>query len=183
MKLPKKAKRVYKGQIFEVYEWRQKEFDGSHKTYELVKRLDTVQIIATQNGKILMTRERQPDHYRPAGLLGGRINKRERPLAAAKRELLEEVGLASRHWQLLGVYQPYRRILWKIYVFAARDCYPVGKPAPEAGEKIKLQRLSFAQFIGKITREYWRGDLVTEILGLQHQPKKLRVFRRRLFQK
>ena len=183
MKIPKKAKRVYKGKIFEVYEWPQREFDGTYKTYELVKRQNSVQIIATQKGKILMTKERQPDHYRPAGLLGGRIEHGERPLIAAKRELLEETGLASKDWHLLNVYHPFRRILWDIYVFVARDCYSVGKPRPEAGEKIKLQRLNYSDFVKKITNLYWEGDLVSEILQSQQDPRRTRSLRHLILKK
>ena len=48
-------------------------YDGSTGTYEMLKRLNTVQVIATAGGKILTTREEQPGRpVRDFGLYGGR---------------------------------------------------------------------------------------------------------------
>ncbi len=38
MKIPPNAKRVFKGIIFDVYQWQQKMFDGSKETFEMLKR-------------------------------------------------------------------------------------------------------------------------------------------------
>ena len=113
----------------------------------------------------------------------GGVDNGEEPLKAAQRELLEETGLASKDWQLFNVYHPFRRILWDIYVFVARDCYSVGKPRPEAGEKIKLQKLDYSDFVKKITRLYWEGDLVSEILQSQQDPRRTRSLRRLILKK
>jgi len=53
-----------------VYQWPQKMFDGSTATFEMIKRPDTVQIIATVGNKILMTQEEQPTQKRSFGFLG-----------------------------------------------------------------------------------------------------------------
>ena len=39
--LPKNAKRVFKGKIFDVYQWDQKMFDNSVEIFEKMKRTDT----------------------------------------------------------------------------------------------------------------------------------------------
>lgn len=61
MKIPLNARRVFKGIIFDVYQWEQKMFDGSFKTFEMLKRLNTVEIIAIQNNKILLSKQSQPN--------------------------------------------------------------------------------------------------------------------------
>ena len=43
--IPKDARCVFKGVIFEVWQWEQKMFDGSMATFERIKRPDTVVII------------------------------------------------------------------------------------------------------------------------------------------
>jgi len=41
MKLTSQAQRVFKGIIFDVYQWKQKMFDGSQGIFEMLKRPDT----------------------------------------------------------------------------------------------------------------------------------------------
>jgi len=90
------TKRVFKGLIFEVYQWEQKMFDSSFQTFEMVKRPHTLEIIAIKDGKILMAKQEQPGMPGPIfTLFGGRAEKGESELAGQRRELLEEAGLES----------------------------------------------------------------------------------------
>jgi hypothetical protein len=50
--IPKQAQRVFKGQIFDVYQWPQKLFDGSTQTFEMLKRPDTLTVLAIKNDKL-----------------------------------------------------------------------------------------------------------------------------------
>ena len=59
--IPRHAKRVFKGEIFEVYQWPQEMFDGSIKTFEMVRRPDTVATIAVIEDKIIVLEEEQPN--------------------------------------------------------------------------------------------------------------------------
>lgn len=180
MKIPVGAKRVYKGKIFEVWEFAQKEFDGSVKAYEMIKRLDTIQIIAVKGDKLLLLREQQPNHTREVGLLGGRGEEGEDPLAAAKRELLEEAGMEAE-WELWKVYEPFTKIDHKIYYVIARNCRKVADPKLEAGEKIEIREVSFEEFIEKISNGYWGGEFVADILRMRLDPKRLEEYREKLF--
>ena len=63
MKVPSQAKRVFKGIIFDVYQWEQELFDGSKQTFEMLKRPDTVEVIAVKDGSILMSRQSQPNKH------------------------------------------------------------------------------------------------------------------------
>jgi ADP-ribose pyrophosphatase len=180
MKIPDKAKRVFKGQIFEVWQFEQKEFDGSLKTYEMIKRLDTIQIIAVKGDKLLLLREQQPNHVREVGLLGGRGEEGEDPLTAAKRELMEEAGMEAE-WELWKVYEPFTKIDHKIYYFIARNCRKVAEPKLEPGEKIEIKEVSFEEFIEKVSRNYWGGEFVADILRMRLEPKKLEEFKKKLF--
>lgn len=153
--VPKNAKRVFKGIIFDVYQWRQKQFDGSYKTFEIAKRKHTVQILAVVGKRILVTKERQPGRKEVRfGLLGGRIDDGESPLQAAKRELLEESGLAARRWKLLYVESPVWKLDWKIYMYVAKDCKKVREPEWDSGEDIKILAYTYEKLIGSILREW-----------------------------
>jgi ADP-ribose pyrophosphatase len=152
MKIPKQAKRVFKGVIFDIYQWPQKMYDGSTAIFEMIKRPDAVRIIATQGDKIILAEEQQPGVKRSFGTFGGRVDKKdETPLQAAKRELLEEAGLESTDWELLNSTEFYpEKMDFNIHLFVARNCKKTKKPQLDAGEKIKTVPVSFEKFI-KIT--------------------------------
>ena len=99
--IPENAKLVFKGQIFDVYQWEQELFDGSRATFERLKRPDTAVVFGVlPDGKILLTEQEQPGKPPYIGATGGRIDKGEEPLAAAKRELLEESGYEASEFIL-----------------------------------------------------------------------------------
>lgn len=184
MKIPPNAKRVFQGKIFDVYQWKQKMFDGSVETFEMLKRPDTVQVMAVKGDKILLARQEQPDKARFYSFFGGRADRGEKPLAAAKRELREESGLVSRDWMLWKIYQPYSKIDWKIYYYLARNCQKTAEPALDAGEKIKVVELDFRQFVKLATSEEFAAcQFSRDLLRLRLAPKKLKEFRQKLFGK
>jgi ADP-ribose pyrophosphatase len=144
--LPPEAKRVFKGIIYDVYHWQQKMFDGSEATFEMLKRPDTVQVIAIKDNKIVVLNEEQPGHVRGFGLPGGRHDvEAEDELACAKREMLEETGMTFRTWRLLQVEKPVLKIDWLIYTFLATDFDTQVEPHLDAGEKIEVRLVSFEE--------------------------------------
>ena len=61
----------------------------------MLKRPNTVTVIATQGESVYFAEEDQPTKPIISTLFGGRVEEGEDPLVAAKRELLEEAGLQS----------------------------------------------------------------------------------------
>ena len=145
--LPENAKMVFRGEIFEVWQWEQKMFDGTIEIFEKIKRADTVDVVAAVGNKIILTEQEQPHHGPFFAIPGGRNDKNEEPLSAAKRELLEETGYESSDWELFRERRPFGSIIWSSYTFIARDCRLVKDPSPDAGEKIKTLLVSFDEFI------------------------------------
>lgn len=180
MRIPPQAKLKFRGKIFEVWQWPQKMFDGSTEIFEMLKRPDTVQIIATQGNQILFTSEIQPRHKRAVGLLGGRVDPGETSLACAKRELLEESGMASKNWKLYKVYEPHVKIDWKIYYYVAQNCQRVAKPRWDAGEKIRLLKVSLKKFIDIFSSgQQHAGEFAADMLRIKynaHEEKKFQNF-------
>lgn len=169
MPLPKHAKKVFSGIIFDVYQWPQKMYDGSTETFEMLKRPDTVQVIATRGDKILLAYETQPTKGPAYTLFGGRVDKGDKtPLAAAKRELLEESGLMSKKWKKLNSWRPYNKIDWEIHLYVARECQQVSEPTLDAGEKIEVKEVNFDEFVRIVTAEkFWGKELTCELLRLK----------------
>lgn len=183
MKIPEGAKRVFEGEIFEVYQWEQKLFDGSTTTFEMLKRPDTVQIIPIIGDKILIAEEEQPTKPKSYTMFGGRVEEGEHPVDAAKREFLEESGYEADFWETLKVYEPLHKMEWKIYVFLARGCRKVGEPNLDPGEKITSREVSFDEFVEIVTSENFPGKESTLDLTRLKLQGRTEELRERLFGK
>jgi ADP-ribose pyrophosphatase len=172
MKIPTNAQRVFSGIIFDVYQWKQELYDGSKAMFEMVKRPDTVQIIATTGENIIIINEEQPGQRRGLSFLGGRVDPGEDALTAAKRELLEEAGMEAQTWELYATYMPLTKMDWTIYYYVARECTKIQEPHLEPGERITPKEVSFEQFIDLITGPGYDGrELATDILRAQRDGK------------
>lgn len=168
MKLPPEAKQVFKGIIFDVYQWQQQMFDGSTATFEMLKRVNTVQVIAIQDGKICLAHQSQPTKKDFYSLLGGRCEVAEDPLVAAKRELLEESGLSSVEWELIKIHQPSHKIDWEIYFYIAKNCQKVAEQKLDAGEQIEIKTCTFDEFIAAVlSDQFWGDELVLDLLKMK----------------
>lgn len=182
MQIPPHAKLVFKGQIFDVYQWEQEMFDGSKEIFEAIKRPGTVQVIPTKGDKILLSYEEQPGKPRRVTFLGGRMEKDEDPLLAAQRELLEESGMKSDDWELYRDYESGGKIVWPFYVYIARNVQKVAEPHLDAGEKIDVKEVGFDEFIELVTGEdYSDRQISQEIYRLKQDNEKLSEFKSRLF--
>ena len=184
MKIPPQAKLVFKGIIFDVYQWEQEMYDGSYETFEMLKRANTLQVIATQGENVLIAYEEQPTKGPSYTLLGGRQNEGEEPIDAAKREMKEEAGLVSDDWELYKHFDPYNKMDWTVYTYIARNCKKNAEPSLDAGEKIEVKTVNFDEFVRIATEEhFWGVNLTVELLKMQMEPRKLEEFKKKLFGK
>lgn len=183
--LPANAKRVFRGVIFDVWQWKQKMFDGSVGIFEKLRRPDTVNVIPVIGDKILILKQRQPDWKTDkTTIAGGRIDEEERPLAAAKRELLEETGYASKDWALWKEQNPSGKMIWTIYTYIARDCYFKQPPYPDAGEKIKTRLVAFNEFLTLSENpNFYEGEIKSSLLRARFDKKYRNEFYNLLFKK
>lgn len=180
--IPSHAKRVFKGEIFDVYQWPQKMYDGSTKTFEKIKRADTATVIPiTTDGKIITSKQSQPGKKPFPSTIGGRVDKGENPLDAAKRELLEETGNIAKEWILLDATQPHSKIEWVVYCFIAKGCTKITKQNLDSGERIKLNYLNFEDFINTVLqKDFGDVELKIKFLEAKLDPKKMQVLKKLL---
>lgn len=143
--IPDNATKVFDGQIFTIYQWPQEMFDGTTKTFELLKRPDTVQVIAVRGDKLVLVNDEQPGRAARVHFPGGRVDPEDKSwLYAAQRELKEETGLTFENWRLVNVVQPLPKIEWFVPFYLATE---LKSEAPQAvdlsGERITVELCPF----------------------------------------
>lgn len=138
---------VFKGEIFEVYQWPQKMYDGTTATFEMLKRPDTLKVLAIKDDKVVILNQKQPDSDKSfLDLPGGRHDyENEDELVAAKRETLEETGMTFKNWRLIKLEQPHSKIDWFVYLFLATGFESQQEQKLDNGENIEVELVSFGE--------------------------------------
>jgi ADP-ribose pyrophosphatase len=88
--------------------------------------------------------------------VSGGIDKDETPLAAAKRELQEELGISAKEWTDLGLINPFTGTVNSPATLFIAKKLAFEKAAPEATEQFKVLRVPFREALkmaidGRIT--------------------------------
>lgn len=169
--IPKQAKKVFSGQIFDVYQWDQELYDGSTAVFEMLGRPDTIIVLPIKDGKLVVCDEEQPTMKRAYGLPGGRHDvPTETELEAAKREVREETGMEFATWRLLRCFQPHSKIEQFIYLFVASDFVKQGPQKLDPGEKITVEEITLERArelaASGETRDFPR-DLLEQVSSLE----------------
>jgi ADP-ribose pyrophosphatase len=147
----------------------------------MLKRANTVEVIAINGDKIYLSHQSQPTKPDFYSLCGGRAEEGEDPLVTAKRELLEESGMSSQKWELWKEYQPFHKIDWSIYTFIARDCVKIKDQKLDSGEKIEIKECTFEEFVDIVLSDkYWGNELTLDILRMKEKGT-LKDFKKKLF--
>lgn len=175
--IPENAKKVFKGVIFDAYQWEQEMYDGTKEVFEKLKRPDTVVVFAVlPDGKIILTEQEQPGKKPFIGATGGRIDEGEDVLSAAKRELLEESGYEAEEFILWDSQHPISKIDWVVYTFIAKGLRKVSDLHLDAGEKIKLLPVTFDKLIDIVTnghQDFYEKEVIVKFFEAKLDSKKM----------
>jgi ADP-ribose pyrophosphatase len=151
------SKLAYKGKVFSVYTDKVEEPGGSINERDVIRHNGSVVILAIDESKnpsdpdVIL--ERQYRHAAGQFLLelpAGRIEPNEAPLAAAKREMIEETGFRAKRWTLLTKYFASPGFLGEwMQIYLARDIRD-GVAQPEDDEKIEIVRMPLSEAMAMI---------------------------------
>ena len=166
---------VYRGPVFSVTRDEVQEPGGIRVRRDVIRHSGSVVILAVDDSgstaRVLLERQ-----YRHAAasylweLSAGRIDPGEKPLAAAKRELIEETGYTSAHWRrILHFYASPGFVAETMSVFLAIGIRP-GKAQPEADEVISHRLLPLPDAVRMVLNGTIRdAKTISSLLWLDHQ--------------
>lgn len=152
------SKLSYKGKVFSVFTDKVQEPGGFVNTRDVIRHNGSIVILAIDESK----NPQDPDivferQYRHAAgqflfeLPAGRVEPKEAPLAAAKRELMEETGYRAKRWTMLTKYFASPGFLGEwMQIYLARDI-SAGVAEPEPDEQIELFRLTLSEALGLVS--------------------------------
>ena len=149
------SKVVYDGMVFQVTSDQVEEPTGVAARRDVVRHSGSVVVLAVDDSgkepRVLLERQ-----YRYAArdylfeLPAGRIDPGEKPLAAGKRELLEETGYRAKRWQrALHFYSSPGFLDETMTIFCARELTS-GDAQPEDDECIETQFLPLSKVVDMI---------------------------------
>ncbi len=175
--IPVNAQKVFSGVIFDVYQWQQKLFDGSFKTFEILKRADTTSIFPVlPNGSILLCKQNQPGWSKPVySGFGGHIEVGETVIESAERELLEETGYKAKEFVVWTSLQTNTKIDRAIYCLVAKGLELVNaQNVDKGGESIELIEVSFEKFLDiALEPDFYENEVANLIYEAKLHPEKM----------
>lgn len=135
---------VFRGDgVGAVHETRLRFPRGVVRTWTYLVKRPFVMVLAVRGRRLVLVRQYRYPEPPTWEVVKGGIERRERPLAAAQRELNEETGLTARRWRKLGrlmVAPGYFNQVGE--VFAAEELRP-GPAQPETnGEMLQVALVS-----------------------------------------
>jgi len=151
------SKLVYKGKVFNLFSDTLEEPNGHRHQKDVIRHPGSVVMLAVDD----RTNPADPDiilerQYRHAvgkyliELPAGSRNPDEPPLAAAKRELIEETGFRAKKWTMLIRYFASPGFLGEwMQIYLARDLRE-GIATPELDEQIEIIRMPLSKIMQMI---------------------------------
>jgi ADP-ribose pyrophosphatase len=169
------SRTVYRGPIFWVTTDHVQEPSGVRARRDIIRHCGSVVVLAVDDSRatrrVLLERQ-----YRHAAndylweLPAGRIDPGEKPLAAAKRELLEETGYAANQWRcILKFYASPGFVAETMAIYLATGL-SAGSAQPEEDEVIHIRMVQLSTAVRMVLNGTIRdAKTICGIFWLDHQ--------------
>jgi ADP-ribose pyrophosphatase len=165
----------FRGNVFSVTSERVLEPNGVSATRDVVRHSGSVVILPVDDAgnepRILLERQ-----YRYAAgdymleLPAGRVERGEKPMAGAQRELLEETGYKAKEWRKLLFFYPSPGFLDETMTVFLASGLTSGEAQPEEDEKIKYRFSPLSKVLKMIgSGKIQDGKTIASVLWFEHQ--------------
>jgi 8-oxo-dGTP pyrophosphatase MutT (NUDIX family) len=139
---------VYDGRIVDVRMERFRHADGEEVSREIVRHKGAVAVVARDEREVWLVRQPREAVDEPALLEipAGRLDVAgEQPLAAAQRELAEEIGRGANNWEPIVTYYTGAGFTdERVHLFDATGLYEASAESGE-NERIEIVRWPLSQ--------------------------------------
>jgi ADP-ribose pyrophosphatase len=160
-------RKIYQGRVVRLDVDKVVEPSGLHATREVVKHAGSAVVLPVfSDGRILMIRQ-----YRYAAkdylweLVAGHVERGEKVLRTAQRELAEEAGCTARKWTEMCSFFPSPGLSTELMTVFLAQGITQGTATPEDDERIRVRRFSLSVVDGMIRRGLVRdGKTIAAIL-------------------
>lgn len=133
--------------------------NGKKENFEIKKEADAVCVLAiTKDNVVILAKQFRPGPEKVLlELPGGGVEKNEKPLAAIKRELLEETGYTGDIKFVQTIVDCGHSTRWR-HCFVATDCYKSQEQKTDEKEFIEVVKMPLSDF-----REHLRSGQLTDV--------------------
>lgn len=172
------SKISFRGKVFNVSSDRVVEPNGVTAVRDVVRHSGSVVILAVDDSRddprVLLERQ-----YRYAAsdylweIPAGRIDEKERPLTAAKRELREETGYTAKTWRKALFFYPSPGFMDETMTIYLARGLQAGDAEPEEDERIDYQLVALSRAVKMIqSGEIHDGKTIVAVLWFQAQQQR-----------
>jgi len=141
------SEKLFAGKMVDVSRGRFRRADGSEVEREVVEHPGSVGIVAYDERFVYLVRQPREavEHDRLLEIPAGTLEPDESPLACAKRELAEEIGMAAERWSELQTIYPSPGYVDESIAIYAATRLSEASAEPDEDERIELVRLPVAE--------------------------------------
>jgi len=133
-------KKVFEGKLLKVHVMKKRLPNGYTATFEIIKHPGAALVVPfVSKDRIIMLRQLRPviGSY-IYELVAGTLGKNEKPLACARREIVEETAYRAKRFTYLGMIYPVPGYSTeRIYIYKAEGLSPVADHVAEPDEVIR----------------------------------------------
>ena len=172
------SKTVFRGPVFSVTLDEVIEPNGVRARRDTVRHPGSVVVLVVDDTRktprvLLLRQYRYPAEASLWELPAGRIDRGERELAAAQRELMEETGFRAKHWKHLFMFYSSPGFLDETMAIYRASGLRAGEAAPEDDEVIAKRFFTLPQAVGMIASGRVRdGKTIAALLWLDRQQRR-----------